>query len=181
MEFLQVSKNQKKILTPVFRVSFPALFEPTEFQGKKKYSVTMLFDKNADLTEIKAAIGQAIREQWPTKVPPNLRNPLRDGAEKPDLDGYDGCLFIKASSTTRPGVVDQDCKEIIDSAEVYAGCFARATIVPFAYDLKETGARGVSFLLSNVQKVDDGDSFSGRGRASDDFQPIAREESDIFA
>ena len=174
-----MSKNQKKILTPVFRVSFPSLFEPSDFDGKSKYSVTMLFGKDADLTEIKAAIKDAIKEKWGAKVPPNLWNPLRDGSEKPDLDGYDGCQFMKASSKTRPGVVDQDCQEIIDSSELYAGCFARATVVPFAFDV--SGKKGVSFLLSNVQKVDDGDSFSGRGPAANDFQPIAREESDIFA
>ena len=174
-----MSKNKDKILTPVFRVSFPSLFEPSDFDGKSKYAVTMLFSSDVDLTELKKAIQDCIKEKWPTKVPPNLWNPLRDGSEKPDLDGYDGCMFLKASSKTRPGVVDQNCQEIIDSSEIYAGCYARATVVPFAFDVN--GKRGVSFLLSNVQKVDDGDSFSGRSRASDDFQPIARDEVDIFS
>ena len=174
-----MSTNQNKSLTPVFRVSCPNLFEPSDFDGKSKYGVTMLFGSDADLTEIKAAIKEVIREKWGNKVPPNLWNPLRDGSEKSNLDGYDGCMFLKATSKTRPGVVNQDCQEIIDPSEIYAGCFARATVVPFAFDVN--GKKGVSFLLSNVQKVGEGDSFSGRGRAADDFTPVhAGGDDDIF-
>ncbi len=36
--------TESKILTPEFRVSFPAVFEPSGMEGQeKKYSVTMLF------------------------------------------------------------------------------------------------------------------------------------------
>lgn len=175
-----MSKNQTKILTPNFRVSFPSVFEPSEFNGKETYSITMLFDKSADLSELKAAVKRAAEEKWGKKIPANLRNPIRDGAEKSHLDGYDGCVFIRASSKTKPGVVDQNCQEIINSSEFYAGCIARATVVAFAYD--QAGNKGVSFLLSNIQKVADGESFSSRGRAEDDFSPVATAagDDDIF-
>ena len=175
-----MSKNQTKILTPTFRVSFPQIFEPGEFNGKETYSLTMLFDKSADLSELKAAVKKAAEEKWGKKMPANLRNPIRDGAEKSHLDGYDGCMFIRASSKTKPGLVDQNCVEIINPSDFYAGSLARATVVAFAYD--QAGNKGVSFLLSNIQKVADGESFSSRGRASDDFSPVGATsgDEDIF-
>lgn len=171
-----MSKNQTKILTPTFRVSFPSVFEPQDFNGKLTYSVTMLFDKSADLSALKAAVKAAAEEKWGKKVPAGIRNPIRDGAEKAHLDGYDGCMFIRASSKTKPGLVDQNCQEIINPSEFYAGCIARATVVAFAYD--QAGNKGVSFLLSNIQKVADGESFSSRGRAADDFAPVGATSSD---
>lgn len=173
-----MSKSNQKILTPEFRVSFPSVFEPQDFNGKQTYCVTMLFDGDTDLSELKAAVKAAAEEKWGKKVPANVRNPIRDGAEKAHLDGYDGCMFIRASSKTKPGLVDQNCVEIIDPSEFYAGCIARATVVPFAYD--QAGNKGVSFLLSNIQKVAEGQSFSSRGRAADDFAPVSGGSNDIF-
>jgi len=166
-----MSKDKTKLMTPEFRVSFPAVFEPQDFNGKLTYSVTMLFPKGTDLTALKEAVKAAAEEKWGKKVPAGIRNPIRDGAEKAHLDGYDGTMFIRASSKTKPGLVDQNCIEIIDQSEFYAGCIARATVLAFAYD--QAGNKGVSFLLSNLQKVADGESFSSRSRAADDFTPVA--------
>ena len=168
--------SSRKIVTPTFRVSFPHIFQPNEFNGNAKYSVTMLFPGNTDLSDLKAIVQEAINEKWPGKKPANLRLPLRDGSEK-DLDGYDGCIFASASSKQKPGVVDQRLQEIIEPSEIYAGCYARATITAFAYDV--SGNKGVAFGLQNLQKVSDGEGFGGRGRASSDFTAIA-DESDIF-
>lgn len=167
----------KTVRTPEFRVSFPNLFTPRGFEGQPaKYSVVMLFPKGADLSELKQLVKEAIEAKWPdpAKRPKGLRNPFRDGnTEKPDMDGYQDVTFVTASSKMRPGVVDRNVKAILDENDVYAGCYACATVTAFAYD--KAGNRGVAFGLQNFQKLRDGDPFSGRSRAEDDFEPLPEE------
>lgn len=166
------SKLISKVTTPVFRVSFPNVFEPQSFDGgDPKYGLTMLFGSDADLSELREAAKRAAREKWGDKIPSGLRSPFRDGSEKPDLDGYQGTTFVRVTCKTRPGLVDQACKPIIDASEFYAGCYAIATVQAYAYDTK--GNRGVAFGLLNIQKQKDGTPFSGRSRPEDDFKPLA--------
>ena len=166
-------KETKKLYTPVFRVGFPFVFEPRETENGDKYEVVMLFPKSADLTALKKAASEAAREKWGEKIPSNLHSPFRDGAEKADIDGFGpDVIFVRAWSKNAPGIVDRDGKTPITSPqEFYGGCFARATVSAFAYDRKEK--KGVTFMLQNLQKVKDGDAFSGRTHAEDDFEAIA--------
>ena len=161
------------VMTPEFRVSFPAVFKPRVPQnddgspGTPKYGVTMLFAKDADLSKLKAAAQEAVKEKWGDKPPKNLRSPFRDQGDR-ELEGYvEGCVFINASSLQKPGLVDRQRQDIIDETEFYAGCYARATVRAFAYEKK--GNKGVAFGLNNVQKLRDGDPLGGRTRAQDDF------------
>lgn len=168
------------IMTPEFRVSFPAVFKARSSKsddgsdGTPKYGITMLFAKDADLSKLKAAAQAAAKEKWGDKIPKNLRSPFRDQGEK-ELEGYvEGAVFINATSLQKPGLVDRNREDIIDETEFYAGCYARATVSAFAYDKK--GNRGVAFGLNNVQKLRDGESLSGRTRAQDDFADDLPEE-----
>lgn len=179
--------NPKKAMTPKFRVSFPALFEASAMDenSKAKYGVTMLFPKDTDLSKIEAAHDAALQEGitklWKGKKPKNLRTPFRDGDEEEDYaekDGYADHIFVRASSLQKPGVIDKDKDKISDPMEVYAGCYARATIVAYAYDV--AGNRGVAFGLQNLQKLKDGDAFSGRMQAQDEFDEWEDEDEDDF-
>lgn len=170
----------RKTQTPMFRASFPWLFEPQPpmegSQGEPKYSVVMLFDeaarKTPEFKAMKDLANAAIREKWGDKPPSNLRNPFRDGSEKSELDGYEGMVFVSASSKMQPGVVNGRLQRIIskevDPDGFYAGCYARATVTAYAYD--KAGNKGVAFGLQNVQKIKDGEAFSQRTRAEDDFE-----------
>lgn len=171
----------KKVTTPEFRVSFPAVFEPSGMQGQeKKYSVTMLFDKKAQATpEYKALVDlirHAVEEKFPdpAKRPKGLKNPLRNGSEK-ELDGYADTMFCTARSKTKPGLVDAQLQVIISPEEFYAGCYARATVNAFYYD--QAGNKGVGLGLQNLQKLRDGEPFSGRSKAEDDFGAVEGQES----
>jgi hypothetical protein len=166
----------KKVRTPEFRVSFPNVFEPVGFNGSPpKYSICMLFDKGTDISALKKEAYKAAQEKWGDKAKGmvesgKVRMPFRDGDEdKPDVDGYKNCVFMNCSSKQKPGLVDQDVNPIMDKNDFYAGCYAHATVKPFAYDT--AGNKGVSFGLQNIQFIRDGDSFSGRSRAEDDFAP----------
>jgi hypothetical protein len=166
------------VITPKFRVSYPTVFttKKNDLSGKDEYSLVALFPKGADLSALKAAAAQAVKDKWGDKVPQNLRSPFRDQAEKEKggklPEGHEaGAIFINMKSTQRPGLVGPDNQPIIDATAFYAGCYARAQVRAYAYDQK--GNKGVSFGLQNVQKMEDGESLSGRVRAEDAFQPVA--------
>lgn len=164
----------KKVMTPEFRVSFPAIFKPISFEGgEAKYKINMMFPKGTDLSAMKAIAKAAIETKWPdaAKRPKDLRNPFRDGdVEKPDWPEYADTIFVSASSKMKPGLVDQNVQPIIEESEFYAGCYARATVTAFAYDV--AGNKGVAFGLQNVQKIKDGEPFSGREAPETEFDAI---------
>ena len=164
----------KKTVTPEFRVSFPQVFEAKSFQGNPaKFSIVMLFDKKTDLTALKKIALYVATEKWGAKEkwPKGLKMPFRDGDEKADTLGYEGCIFVTATSKLKPGLVGPSLEPILNQADFYAGCYARAEIIAFAYDT--AGNRGVSFSLQNIQKLRDGESLSGRKAAASVFDAVA--------
>lgn len=160
------SNNKSAVVTPEFRLAFPAIFEPAinklNTAAKPRYEVTMLIPKDSDVTELKRIAAEAVEAKWPdaAKRPKGLRNPLRDGDEK-DYDGYTDHWFAKATSLIKPKVVGPDGAEItpLEADKVYAGCYCRAYVNAYAYD--QAGNRGVSFGLLAVQLLRDGEPFVG--------------------
>lgn len=166
------------VRTPVFRLSYPSLFKPTGFEGQEpKYSITMLFDDKADLSELKAAAQAAVKEKWGDKIPPKLKSPFRDGDEALDKsgeirDGYEGCTYVRASSSKPVGVVGPDpTVPLTSEADIFAGCYCQAVVTPFTYDVN--GNRGVSFALQAVQLHRKGEPFGSRVDASTAFDAVA--------
>lgn len=167
------------LITPEFRVSFPAVFRPDSFgDGDPKFRITMLFPKGADLGKLKKAVKATAIERWGDKLPEKLRSPFRDGSEKEHLDGYEaGVTFVPATSDVQPNVCDRNKEEILSARDFYAGCYARAILVPFAYDTK--GNKGVSFGLRDVQKIRDGDPFGGGGSMKEMFDELDPIDDDL--
>lgn len=171
---MKTQEVRSKCMTPKFRVSFPHMFEPTSMEEHqpKKYSLVMLFEKKVDLSAMeKLATDTMVAKFGPkNKWPKNYKWPFRDGSEKENLDGYQNTIFINASSLQQPGLIDQSKQDIIDEKEFYAGCYARATVTCYAFD--KGGNKGVAFGLQNVQKLGDGEAFTSRVAACDDFDEV---------
>ena len=170
------------VLTPKFRASFANVFRPGKAmeEGKApKYSLTMLFEKGADLSKLKAAAAQAAKDKWGDKPPKQMRSPFRDQGEK-EFAGYvEGAVFINATSDKKPGLVDAKVQDIIDESDFYSGCYARATVRAFAYS--KAGNNGVAFGLQNVQKLADGEPLGGGGaKASDEFEAVESTGGGMF-
>lgn len=184
----KVSKEAQekcRILTPEFRVSYPHIFKPQSIKptDPPKYSVTMLFPKDSDLSIIKEAMRQAkIAAFGPKKSdwPDDLESPVNDGddGQYADKQGYAGHWAIKASSNedNKPGLVNKDVEEIMSQAEFYAGCYARAYV--FARVWEYGKKQGIHFILDHVQKTRDGKSFGGKKPASQVFAPIEDDGDD---
>lgn len=168
--------SEDKVLTPKFRVSFPNVFEPTSFNGSKpNYNIQMIFDEDADLSEMEALVQKKAKEKFPKGKPKKFKNPLRDGDEK-DMEMYKGKIFAGAKSLYKPGLVDKNLKDIINPEEFYPGCYARATLTAYGYD--QAGNQGVAFGLQNIQKLGDGDRFGGKAEAANDFDVVADGEEE---
>lgn len=166
-------KTSIKLLTPKFRASFVQVFTPKAHESapdKPMYSLAMLFDKKAQETpeykKLVAGIKEIIVKDFDGKVPQRFWNPLQKGDDK-QYQGYAGCMFMNAKSKEKPGIVDKDLNDIIDPPEFYSGVYARATIQLFSFD--NMGNKGIGVGLQNIQKLADGESLTGRTKATDDF------------
>lgn len=165
------------------RLSYPSLFEATDYEGDGvfKFRATFLIPKGSPLDkEIQAAVATVAKEAWGEKYQSILdsikHNPnkagYRDGDTKPDSDGYAGNMFIVASNKSRPLVIDKDKTPLVAAdGRPYSGCYVNATINIFAYENK---GKGISASLGGVQFFKDGDAFSGGGVATaDEFDDIS--------
>jgi hypothetical protein len=164
------ASNGVTLVTPEFRVSYPRVFKPerNDLNGQDEYSLVALFAPGADLSPLKAAVKQAAVNKWGDSLPTNIRIPLRDGDEKIKDGAYPagfekGTVFVTMKCRKAPGVVDPQVQPILDDADFYGGCYARASVHVQAYDQK--GNKGVSIYLNHVQKMRDGEAF-GKGRVS---------------
>ena len=156
-----------------------------EQQGAPKFSLLLVFDKKADLSELEEAVLNTAVEKFGSKAKKMLetgkiRSPIRDAdeyvdEEKEDEENFPFNLpkakmirFAKNEDQGAPGVVDADADPIMDKSEFYSGCRARVSCRAYAYD--NNGNKGVSLALINVQKIDDGDRLGGSDpSAEDDF------------
>ena len=184
---MPVTKNSTKVVTEEVRLSYAHLFEAwsNDPEIPAKFSATLLIPKSSKKTmaAIKAAIDAAtiagksrFGDSWGKK---GVKTTLHDGDTEADLETnpeYEGHYYMSVSSNTQPGIVDRAVNPILDSSEVYSGCFVRVSINAFPYNAK--GNQGVSFGLNHVQKLRDGDYLGGRSRASDDFNALEDEDDD---
>lgn len=178
--------NNTKIVTGMVRLSYLNVFEPRAMvEGQDpKYSVCMLISKEDKdtLKKIKDAVNEAKKvgtSLWGGKIPTTLKTPLRDGdEERPDQEEYKNCYFLNATSKQKPGVVDKRLNEIIDSSELYSGCYGRVSVN--FYPFNQAGNKGIACGLQNMQKLKDGEPLGGRARAEDDFSAFEDEEDDFL-
>lgn len=95
--------------------------------------------------------------------------PLHRGEEK-EYGGYGpGVVFFTMGSTKRkPGIVNKDGQPITQDGdeEFYAGCWARASVNPYAFDKM---GKGVAIGLGNIQKLGEGERLDAFSSAEDDF------------
>lgn len=162
------------------RFSYLNANEPKSINGSTpKYSVSLIIPKDdiETVNKIKAAIELAYKE-GEAKLKGNgktvpalsiLKTPLRDD------DAYRNAYFVNANSPHKPGVVDGNRQEIIDTSELYSGIYGRASISFYAFN--SNGNKGIACGLNNLQKLRDGEPLGGRTRAEDDF---ATDDDDDF-
>lgn len=173
------------------RLSYCHVFEPYAPQpgADPKYSVTILLPKTdtAALAAVKAAIEAAtqngVARKWGGKMPARLNSPIHDGdgvkerSGEPYGEECKGCWVINASAAAdrKPGVYDRNVQPIMDTTEVYSGCYANVNVSFFPYDVN--GNRGIGTGLNMLQKVREGEPLGSQVSAAEAFQPLGAETS----
>lgn len=174
-----------KVVTGEVRFSYLNVFEPKSINGsEEKYSVSLLIPKSD--TKTIAAINRAVEaakqagiSKYGGKIPAMMKLPLRDGdAERPEDETYAGCYFLNANCNQKPGLLYKNGQPIIDSTDLYSGCYGHASVNFYAFNTN--GNKGVACGLNHLMKTKDGESLGGRSRAEDDFAGLIEEEDDFL-
>lgn len=180
--------NSTKVTTGKVRFSYCHVFEPTAMSegDTPKYSVSIIIPKSdtATLEKIKKAIeaakqaGKAKLADRTGKIPSTIKTPLRDGdEERGDDPAYANSYFLNASTTRRPQIVDRSLSPIIDREEFYSGCYGRASLNFYAFNVQ---SKGIAAGLNNLQKLEDGEMLAGGSTANEDFGGENSYEDDLF-
>ena len=181
-----------KVVTGKVRFSYCHIFEPQESQGggEPKYSVNLLIPKSdtATMEKIKAAMAEArenfCKRNGANALPAKPVNTLHDGdglraSGEPYGPECKGCYVITVSSKQKPVVVDNMGNPITDPAEVYSGCYGRASINFYGYS--RSGKKGISAGLLAIKKLHDGEPFGTVGSASDFEDDYQDDEDDLLS
>jgi hypothetical protein len=166
-----------KVVTGKVRFSYANVFEPKALNegDTPKYSVCLLIPKSDTKTvdKIKKAIeaakvaGKAVLADKNGKIPSTVKNPLRDGDdERGDDPAFEGMYFINANSHRKPSIVGKDLEPIMSQEEFYSGCYGRASLNFYAYNVQ---SKGIAAGLNNLQKLEEGEPLAGGSTASEDF------------
>ena len=165
--------SKTNVVIPNARLSYLFVFNKN---ANDKYSCTILLPKS-DLAT-KKAIDKAIEaariagaDKFGGKAPANLNTTVYDGDE-PKPDGTErgpeckGMWIINASAQQQPGLVDRRCNDIMDSTQLYSGCWANVDVNRSSYIT--TGTSGSTFrsLFKNGSShfmLSDGEPSSLRG------------------
>lgn len=105
---------------------------------------------------------------------------LHDGATKADYEGFEGNYFIATNSKTKPSTFDQLRNEVGEGdGVIYSGAFVTVGLDFWCQDNNDWGKR-INSGLRGIQKLRDGDAFSGGGKAAsaDEYDEIGVEEGD---
>lgn len=187
-----MATTAKRLKLPPAVGMFVSLFTPVAGpggEGEAKYRITLVWPKKQEplLEEFKKAVQEVAIAKWGPTAPKllkegKLKMPLRDGDEKADqYPEFKGTVFMTASSTRQPGVVDKKVQPVMDQEEAYSGCVYRASVALFAFD--RAGSKGIGVGLNNIQVVkgkEDGmPRLDGRRSAEQDFAEDKVEGEDL--
>ena len=168
------SRATSRIVIPC-RFAYLNCWRPVaQYNGVQKYTVAAVVEKNdkATVTQLEDTI-EFVKNQsvqlWGGRIPMNLKLPLHDGdEEKPDNAAFRNCYYINAKSKDAPQIVDSRVQPITDQTEVYSGCYGKISLTLYSYNFG--GAKGIAAWLGNIQKLRDGDRFTGKIGAQDEFR-----------
>lgn len=171
-----------KLITPVFRASFVTVMKPKAYSAGQdpKYSIVIPLDKEDKFFEdLQKAVDQVCMDKW-GEIPKKLAfKSLKDGDKEEEKYDWAGKTVITATNKSQPGILmktEQGLVEPTTDEDIYSGAYFRASIRPYAYEFEKT--RGVAISLDNVLKVKDGEKFTSKTSAADDFADFASEDWD---
>lgn len=170
-------ENSTKVVTGKVRFCYCNVFEPVAMNegDAPKYSICILIPKDDEKTvnainkavEAAKIAGKGKIADKNGKIPSTIKTPLRDGdEERGDDPAFEGMYFINANSNRKPALVDRDLNPIMEKEEFYSGCYGRASLNFYAFNVQ---SKGIAAGLQNLQKLEDGEMLAGGSTAEEDF------------
>ena len=149
----------KAVKTPEGIIKFANLEEPYQFNKNSvpKYTITICFPEDADLSEMKAEVDERL-EQFPPGTDP-LSCLYFDGDEQ----GFPHSVYLKASNKDRPAITMHDIDLRQESLRTIEGSYARfcpgATVrAKIRFSAYSSGNnKGVNAYLDGLLLVKDAD------------------------
>ena len=187
------TKSDKIVMLKNVRISYPHLFQATQYQGKGDFSYSAAFHVVAG-SENDKAIRKAIAAQAvgfgknSAEILKSIElNSMKfcyiNGVLKDLEDGIWVLTSKRKQGDGKPLVIDRDPKVTLEPSDgrPYGGCFVNAKVEIYA-QTQGTGAPGIRCGLIAVQFYSDGESFGGASRASaDGFETVEATEESEFA
>lgn len=173
-----------KIVLKNVRCAFPNFFvakkQDPNSASPPTFNGAFLFPPDhPQVPEIEKAIATVAASKWGKDADKVLKalkagdkTALHNGDSKANLDGYEGNLYINASSPTRPIVLGRNKAQLTaEDGLPYSGSYVNVSIELWAQD-NQYGKR-VNAQLGGVQFVRDGDRFgAGSAADADDFDDL---------
>jgi hypothetical protein len=123
---------------------------------------------NAIIQECNEVAIKAFKRPMPDLDPAVYKLPFHRGEEN-EYEGYGpGVVYFTMSARNRPVIIARDGVTPITQygpEEFYAGCYARASVTPYA----NTQSKSLSLGLNNLQKLADGARLDACTSPEDDF------------
>jgi hypothetical protein len=178
-----------KLIVGPGRMSFVHILEPQKNdQGKDSYNMAFLLPPSIDTKPILAALTDemnkgfgADRAKWPktARKPEDVIKPCA-GSDHHDAPEFAGWSYFNCGSYEQPGVVNALVEDVeLDKTknpkagrEVYSGRWARISVNAYSY---QTGKKGVTLGLNNIQLLKHDTPLSGRARPQNEFDSYAEE------
>ena len=195
-------KEVERLLTPEGRLINQSLFVKDQFNDDAipSYKLEMAFEPD-DLNDLENALAAAAVDKWGAGADADYDNgkiisPILDGNKlaarreekgKPG-DAYKGKLIIRTHTKFNkhgadgPGGIsvfgpDGNELEVLQSSEIYSGCYGRAVLTIGTYTESRSGDNALMFYLSGFQKMRDGDPLVSAVDFSKVFKPVGRDTS----
>jgi len=171
-----------RVITGTVRLSYAWVWEPKSIQGgDPRYTCKLLILKTDQETVTRLMDAEAEAEKagiakfgasWASKKNSKL---IKDGDLEDDVSCH-GHYVINTGNKNKPYVIDRKMQPIMDTTELYSGCYARVSLDIFPFNNK---IKGVTSQLNGLQKMSDGEPLGGmsRSKPEDDFSVV---EDDDF-
>lgn len=174
----------KSITTGECRLSFQKLTQPEESaKGGLKYSCLLMIPKSdtATIAALEACFKEALEEgvskgKIPAKAVKAVEKPWHDGDlrsdQYPEMEGF---WTLNVATYTKPTMVDR-MRNPLKAEDIYSGMYVRASINLYPFNFENT-KRGVTGGLNGIQKLKDGEPFSG---GACEFDELPEEEGSFL-
>ena len=166
------------------RLSYANIFRAKAMEGstsEPKFSCVFILDKKAHAKEIKTiqdSIAKLVKDGLKGKHPGADKICLKDGSNKPDVDGYgDAIMYVSTSNSKRPVIVNRDRSPLAEEdGKPYSGCYVNGVFNLWVQDNKY--GKRINASLTHVQFVKDGDQFGESVKPVESVLPDLSAEDD---